>query len=77
MSLRNIVAEGLMSKVFTLIVFLPKNNSFVIGHRVMPTVRDSIKFSQSGKDPQCHKFCLNKKFLILKNCWVATLTIYL
>lgn len=65
MSLPNIVAKGLMSQVFILTAFLLKNN-FAIGYQVTPTVRDSIKFSLSGKDPQSHKFCLNKKILILK-----------
>lgn len=45
-----------MSKVFTLIVFLLKNNSFVIGHGVMPTVRDSISFHSQSKIPSVISF---------------------
>lgn len=74
----NTVVNKLMSKQSAKINFFwLKKNIFLIGHCVTPTVRDSIKFSQSRKGPQCQKFCFNKKILILKNCQVAMVTIYL
>lgn len=33
-------------------------------HSQVPRLRDSKKFSPSGKGPQCHKFCFYKEILI-------------